>query len=441
MPQKPNKHTRKGKKSPKTATARNLMENFLDIPAKRTRSASGKLKVSANMAEQHDQNAKTKSNSVDKLPIVHEQPVKERSQENAQGFVAGIVQQINNTPNNTPVKGMKVATHEQHYHDQPEQQEQNALENVQMLQTTLPDHFTSGARAKQTTGEKTAMSNTKNSTVVQVQEGDIKQVLADLNTTMKGLQTQLTKMNTTQTENTFKVSTLEFVQKDEVQHMRAAQSKIDKQEQMINMLLNHVSKQDERIQELTSKFNDFQARSMKKNIVVSGIEEKNSEECPREIHNFFQQQLSLNREVPIKVAHRIGSGTNRPIVVKLKNHDDKAYIFQHTQKLRGTSFYVSDQLPEELAENKKQQLRLKGYNKKLPAQEQLTMNIKRDKLFVNNEQYRPAVTVPTALGWLQMTESEQKDIKRTRITIGHRDTQQHSTFISYAATVQSIEDV
>lgn len=44
---------------------------------------------------------------------------------------------------------------------------------------------------------------------------------------MKGLQAELSRVNKKQTEQDFKVSTLEFVQKDEVQYMRQVQHKLD----------------------------------------------------------------------------------------------------------------------------------------------------------------------------------------------------------------------
>lgn len=129
------------------------------------------------------------------------------------------------------------------------------------------------------------------------------------------------------------------------------------------------------------------------------------------------------------------------MVVKLANHDDKTLIFQNTQKLKGTNFFVTEQLPEELAENKKQAMRLKGQNKRLPVEEQLQINVKKDKVFVNNERYKPAVVAPTALTWLKKDENEQKEIKRVQVVRGMTDNSTTSTFISYVARVHSTDEV
>lgn len=156
---------------------------------------------------------------------------------------------------------------------------------------------------------------------------------------------------------------------------------------------------------------------------------------------FFNEKLGITQEIGIKAAHRIGSGGNRPLVVKLADINTKQLIFQNTQKLKGTNYFISEQLPEELAEKKKLQQRIKGQNKTLLVSEQLSLNIKRDKIYVNNEQLRPAVVAPSALTWLSKTEDEQKQIKRVALTKGDTDSKTTCTFISYSAEVKSTKDV
>lgn len=394
------------------------MENFLDYPAKRTRSASGK--ISTKMASNDTTNL---SQSV----IAEEEELPNKARE---GFVAGMVEQINNspgnTPHNSPIKTGKVKEKTQHVqHDcnpiiDDIIKEPGELEGSQSANNKVTDN----------------MANLQQAT-----DTSMTQILQELNVTMKGIQTQLSKMSTVQQEHTFKVSTLEFVQKDEVQSMREVQNRLNKQEHTIEMLMNHVAKQDQRIQELSDKQNDFQARSMKGNMIISGIEEKQSDNCKERASAFFRDQLEIAKPIPIEVAHRIGTGENCPIIVKLHDNNDKQLIFQHSQKLKGTRYFISDQLPEELAEKKRQIFRIKGQNKKLPIAEQLLMNIKRDKLYINNEKFQLAVNTPTALTWLQMDEDQQKLIRRFPIIKGETNSTLQSHFISYAAEVNSVEEV
>lgn len=207
------------------------------------------------------------------------------------------------------------------------------------------------------------------------------------------------------------------------------------------MLKNNAVKQDQLIQELFTKHNDSQTRSMRKNIIISGITEQNFvEDCEQLVADFFLQQLGIQKQIEIKIAHRIGVGSNRPMVVKLKDADDKPFVFQHTQKLKGTSFYVGEQLLEELAERKRHIQRIKGQNKKLPANEQLSLSAKRYRLLINNEMYKTPLQPSSALRWLSIDEDERKDINCMRIFKGPTEYKAHSSFVSYAA-VNSLFEV
>lgn len=421
MPMERTKSTKKGLKHQGIPMAQYSMDKYLDSPANRTRSASGK-----NLNKMAEPNPALSG----KLPIIHEENVTNEKEllnnQTKEGFVAGIVEQLNNSPNTTPVKGITRSSNQREHDDANQSTETHPLKTSHVV----ADHDTTISSEIDCTNTNKQMEKTK-----------LAEILVELNSTMKDIQKDLRQINKVQQEHTCKVSTLEFVQKDEVQEMRKVQARLNEQERTIEMLLHHVSKQDQRIQELTVKQNDSQARSMRKNLVISGIPEAKRENCTQVVTYFFQQELKLPRAVDIKVAHRIGAGSNRPMVVKLAKFDDKQFIFQHTQKLKGTEFYIAEQLPEELAECKKQQQRLKGQNKRLPSNEQLEINTKRDKIYINNERFRPSITAPNALAWLNKSEEEKSKIKRTTVTKGAIDSKTTSTFISYVAEVKCIDEV
>lgn len=426
-PMKP-KSTKRGFKHQGNPKARNFLENFLDSPAKRTRSASGKIPGAMAAVTQADRNSSQHDQGI--TPTINEESQVSTAKE---GFVAGMVEQINNSPNSTPVKGAinkLVSTT-----NQDMQAQLSMKENLNMMNKNA----TSTLNNQVIEENFTPMHHT--TIKEKVDKMELADIFSSLNSTMQGIQTELRRLNTGQQSNAGKVGTLEFVQKDEVQTMRKVLARLDQQEHTIEMLLNHVEKQDVHIQELTAKQNKAQARSMKKNIVVSGIPEKPKENCMRLSTAFFEHDLQLARTVEIKTAHRIGGGTNRPLVIKLAHANDKQFIFQNTQKLKGTNLFVTEQLPEELAERKRQQQRLKGQNKTLPTTDQLQIDIKRDRIFINNECFRSPVETPHALSWLAKPDEEKKRIKRTKVVKGDTNTTTSSTFISYAAEIKTIEDV
>lgn len=406
------------KQTGKTTTPHTI-KKFMDTPAKRTRSASGKIQQEK-MASQQVSNSQT-NNALTPIQEIKEATSKE-------GYVAGIVDQINNSPNVSPVKAKNATKSKEcaaHDKDTHSTMTQSLIQNetLQHDETSFNSAFDKMATSRDT-------SNTQ-----------LIEVFAGLNTTMQGIQTELRRLNSIQQENTCKVSTLEFVQKDEVQSMRKVQAQLDLQQKTIEMLVNHVTKQDERIGELTTKQNEMQARSMKRNILITGIQEQPNENCENLAAKFFSDNLGIRAPIVIKIAHRIGIGNTRPMVIKLKDANDKQIIFQNTAKLKGTSYFVSEQLPEEMTENKKLQQRLKGQNKQLPSDQQLQVNVKRDKVYINNELYKPAITAPDALRWLAKDEDEKNTTKRTNVTKGGTDSSTSSTFVSYAAVVKSTQDV
>lgn len=420
MPPSKNKVSKRKDKHPKNTVAANSIENYIDTPAKRTRSASGRM-TQEKMAATNEDQSTVKNNS---LTTIDEAATKE-------GFVAGMIEQINNSPHATPIKGSK-ATSNAINAGQVKEKQSTVSNEASMITTKEHDDGSIHTSPRDT---DMAVANTTGT------PQQLTEIFTNLNSTMKGIQDELRRLNTVQQEHVCKVSTLEFVQKDEVQSMRLVQAKLDSQQETIDMLINHVTKQDQRISELTAKQNDSQARSMRKNLVITGIPETTKENCGELASGFFTKELGIRGPIEIKIAHRMGLGKNRPMVVKLANIDDKQVIFQNTQKLRGSNYFVTEQLPEELAENKKLQQRIKGQNKALPVEEQLLVNVKRDRVLINNEVYHPPVTAPSALTWLAKTDEEKKQIKRAKVQKGDINTQTSSTFISYSAEVQSTREV
>ena len=109
---------------------------------------------------------------------------------------------------------------------------------------------------------------------------------------------------------------------------------------------------------LNEKILQMQTRSMKRNVILSGIEEQKHEDCEKLSKSFFSLKLGVD-DIQVKLAHRLGRGSNRPLIVKLANVRQKSLIFGSVSKLKGLknaqkkAFRVDDQLPEEINERKR----------------------------------------------------------------------------------------
>lgn len=126
--------------------------------------------------------------------------------------------------------------------------------------------------------------------------------------------------------------------------------------------LKSVSEENERLSE---QLLDLQARSMRDNLLFFNIsecqtrEERMGEDCVAKILEFCETKLDITGAKDIKIdrAHRLGSFKNdktRPIVVKFNYFQDKVNVKkQASDKLRNTSFRVSDQYPKEIQDRRR----------------------------------------------------------------------------------------
>ena len=127
-------------------------------------------------------------------------------------------------------------------------------------------------------------------------------------------------------------------------------------------MANTIIRQEEQISTLNGAVVDLQNRSMRKNVVISRIVKEiaeMSDQCIQKVQDFIQGKLQVHDEIEIKTAHLMAmQNGNRPMVAKLKNTDDKKKFFDNASNLKdkhnekGRMYFLSDQQPEELAEER-----------------------------------------------------------------------------------------
>ena len=87
-------------------------------------------------------------------------------------------------------------------------------------------------------------------------------------------------------------------------------------------MANAIIRQDEQIGTQKRAVIDLQNRSMRKNVVISGIVEEIAEmpdQCMQKVQDFIQDKLQVHGEIEIKTAHCMGiQKGNRSMVAKLK---------------------------------------------------------------------------------------------------------------------------
>lgn len=223
----------------------------------------------------------------------------------------------------------------------------------------------------------------------------------------------------------------------------------------VNVLTNVVIRLEEKLDMQSEKIMQMQARSMRKNVIISGLEDDKKPQVEtqyslrQKVDSFMLDKLKLSEPIELKACHRFGqidgSGT-RPVVIKVKDIDDKYAILAKGPNLKdlvnanGKKYFVSEQLPDKLQEERRYNQHWVQENKHNP-QSKMDMKIFRNKLRINNDPYVRKVKTPTAAEILRLDENELLTVRQVTLHDGGTKDEQGSEFLAFAANVQTAEDV
>ena len=101
------------------------------------------------------------------------------------------------------------------------------------------------------------------------------------------------------------------------------------------------------IEKVAAKANDNEQFSRRQNVRVTGFVEEDDENCAEKFVNLCRGKIGLDvNDDLVHRAHRVGKkeGTNRAIIVRLKTHNDKLAILRNRKNLRGSGFYINEDL-------------------------------------------------------------------------------------------------
>ena len=215
----------------------------------------------------------------------------------------------------------------------------------------------------------------------------------------------------------------------------------------IESLLKRVQIQDGLIARLNSKISqqesqltDLRARSMRDNMVFSGITEDKNEkwdDTKTKLQNFLVNELKIQDvdAVQIDRAHRSGvkhDDKPRPIIAKLANSSSKDKIFQNVKNLKGKPQYsIQEQLPAEVMERRK---RLWSKFKLAKSNPQNKVSWSLDKLIINGVSFSAED---------DKHEIPTEEAIKHKIYIAHtaHNVVEGSTFIGHAAEIKDKSDV
>lgn len=143
------------------------------------------------------------------------------------------------------------------------------------------------------------------------------------------------------------------------------------------------------IKKLREDILDLKCRSMKNNLIFTGLHRVPNENTEDLLRCFLYNELGIDYKIEFGNVHRFKTrgGDNRraPIVARFLYHVDLEHVLSIANRLKGTQYGIREQFPQEM-ENRRKPL----YPVMRRArQERRQVTLVRDKLYIDNELYVP----------------------------------------------------
>lgn len=148
-------------------------------------------------------------------------------------------------------------------------------------------------------------------------------------------------------------TSLEFTQR-EVDELKAKEKDHDKEKKeyitTINKLTEEIQSSNNKIKDLEQKANLQEDYSRRKNVRISGMEERSGnetwEQTAAAVVTLFEDKMQLPGLV-LERAHRVGPRRDdrpRPIVARFSRYCDREAVMRSARKLKGTKIFVNEDL-------------------------------------------------------------------------------------------------
>ena len=126
----------------------------------------------------------------------------------------------------------------------------------------------------------------------------------------------------------------------------------------VKILEGEVKDKEKALQNEVDKLSMYVARE---NAVFMGIQEKQGEEVKMVLRDFFINNLKLSEEevdnIEYQRVHRTAAKTTpRPIKARFLRYEDKERIMRNAKNLKGTNFFVRDDIPMRMRNARKAQI-------------------------------------------------------------------------------------
>lgn len=138
--------------------------------------------------------------------------------------------------------------------------------------------------------------------------------------------------------------------------------------------------------ELRDAIEDLQCRSMKNNLVFTGLREQRDENTEDKLRDFIRNELHIEQRIEFGNVHRFQKhvfGRNRPIVARFLYNQDRQDVKNRGYMLRGTRFGINEQFPAPIEERRKKLYPVMKHHRSMGH----SVRLVRDRLYIDGILY------------------------------------------------------
>lgn len=214
-----------------------------------------------------------------------------------------------------------------------------------------------------------------------------------------------------------------------------------------------VFKQSKQIASLQHKLSDQIARSMENNLILTGLQGDLPKADPlAQVYRFISEKMELNfNPNDVIEANRMGlptRGKHQAILFQCTPQLRK-YLLKNTPILAekfnesGERYYVNQQVPEQIAEIKREIRQVVKETKKLEEhkdpQQKSTILVRSNNLYINGQKHKKKLCPPTVPQLFP--EDEQKQINKIRFCSSETKPESGSNFTAMVCSAKSMNEV
>ena len=246
---------------------------------------------------------------------------------------------------------------------------------------------------------------------------------------------------------TGQIESLQFKQETQEEKLREQGRELKKCQDKVGMLSNIAIRYEDEINRLNDKVEKLEAKMLRPNLTLIGIEESKQKTDQEQIKTFFSETLEITDEIKFHSVRRIGEGKNRPLSLVLTDPGKKGVIYANVSKLKdkknqaGKPYFTNDHLPEETNEEQRRKRQIYADNKALPDAHQLPMSLQKGTLKVTGSVYRKKIKVSQNKELLQMNSDDLLQLQEIEALRGKEHREKGSIFVGYAIRATTLSEI